>query len=82
VRLLTGMTCCLSLWAMYGITCAQDLTSTPSPPEYKGQKFEILGDTGPASSTISITSDRLQGADDRADVSRAVLWRHRQRWSE
>jgi hypothetical protein len=27
-----------------------------SPPDYKAQKFEVLGDTGPQSSAVSITS--------------------------
>ena len=46
----------LLLWATLATTQAQDLSSAKSPPDYKGQKFEILGDTGPASAGVSITS--------------------------
>jgi hypothetical protein len=50
VRFLAGATSGLLLWATAGVA------QTPSPPDYKGQKFNILGDTGPASSATSVTS--------------------------
>jgi hypothetical protein len=56
VKIFTGATSCLLLWVAIGAAHSQDRP----PPDYKGQKFEILGDNGPASaprpSGVSITS--------------------------
>lgn len=56
MRFLASVTNCLFLCVTIGATHAQDLSSGRSQPDYKGQKFEILGDSGPASSAVAITS--------------------------
>jgi hypothetical protein len=56
LKLLPGTMSCFLLWATIASTHAQDSPSGKSPPDYKGQKFEILGDTGPSSAAVSVTS--------------------------
>ncbi len=56
MRFLAGLLSGLILWVSFAVTHAQDLSSAKPPPDYHGQKFEILGDTGPASSGTSVTS--------------------------
>jgi hypothetical protein len=51
-----GVMSCFLLCATLAGARAQDLSAAKPPPDYKGQKFEILGDAGPSSSGVSVTT--------------------------